>query len=213
MLLLEVAVADTYTLPALPYDYDALEPHISAKVMHLHHDKHHAAYVKGANEALEKIADARNATDFSHIGQLEKNLAFNLSGHVLHSLFWLCLSPQGGGAPGGRLADRIAKDFGSLDQLVAQLTAVTTSLQGSGWGALAWEPVAGRLVVQQIYDHQTNVGQGSSPLLVIDGWEHAYYLDHLNDKASWLAAFWKLADWSGAERRFDQLSPRTSAAA
>jgi superoxide dismutase, Fe-Mn family len=210
---LEVVVAETYTLPALPYDYDALEPHISSKVMHLHHDKHHAAYVKGANEALEKIADARNATDFSHIGQLEKNLAFNLSGHVLHSLFWLCLSPQGGGGPSGRLADRITEDFGSLDQLVAQLTAVTTSLQGSGWGALAWEPVAGRLVVQQIYDHQTNVGQGSSPLLVIDGWEHAYYLDHLNDKAAWLDAFWNLADWSGAERRFDQLSPRKSAAA
>jgi Fe-Mn family superoxide dismutase len=206
-------VAETYTLPALPYDYDALEPHISAKVMQLHHDKHHAAYVKGANEALEKIADARSATDFSHIGQLEKNLAFNLSGHVLHSLFWLCLSPKGSTAPNGKLADRIDKDFGSLDKLVAQLTAVTTSLQGSGWGALAWEPTAGRLVVQQIYDHQTNVGQGSSPVLVIDGWEHAYYLDRLNDKAAWLDAFWKVADWSGAERRFEQLMPRASAAA
>ena len=206
-------MTDAYTLPDLPYDYDALEPMISAQVMRLHHDKHHAAYVKGANEALEKIAEARSATDFSHIGQLEKNLAFNLSGHVLHSLFWQCLSPEGGGRPGGRLGTRITDDFGSLDQLIAQLSAVTTSLQGSGWGALVWEPVAGRLIVQQIYDHQTNVGQGSSPLLVIDGWEHAYYLDHLNDKQAWLAAFWKLADWSGAERRFEQLSPRTSAAA
>jgi Fe-Mn family superoxide dismutase len=206
-------MADAYTLPDLPYDYDALEPTISAQVMRLHHDKHHAAYVKGANEALDKIAEARSATDFSHIGQLEKNLAFNLSGHVLHSLFWQCLAPDGGGKPGGHLGNRIAEDFGSLDQLVAQLTAVTTSLQGSGWGALTWEPVAGRLIVQQIYDHQTNVGQGSSPLLVIDGWEHAYYLEHLNDKQAWLEAFWKVADWSGAERRFDELSPRTSAAA
>jgi superoxide dismutase, Fe-Mn family len=206
-------MSDAYTLPDLPYDYDALEPVISAQVMRLHHDKHHAAYVKGANEALEKIAEARSATDFSHIGQLEKNLAFNLSGHVLHSLFWQCLSTDGGGRPGGRLGERITTDFGSLDQLTAQLTAVTTSLQGSGWGALTWEPVAGRLVVQQIYDHQTNVGQGSSPLLVIDGWEHAYYLDHFNDKQAWLSAFWKVADWSGAEARFDQLSPRTAAAA
>ena len=206
-------MTDAYTLPDLPYDYNALEPAISAKVMHLHHDKHHAAYVKGANDALTKIAEARSATDFSNIGQLEKNLAFNLSGHVLHSLFWQCLAPGGGGQPKGRLGDRIAVDFGSLDKLVAQLTAVTTSLQGSGWGALAWEPLAGRLVVQQIYDHQTNVGQGSSPLLVIDGWEHAYYLDHQNDKQAWLDAFWTVADWAGAERRFDALSQRTPVAA
>src|SRR5436190_12231716 len=99
----EAIVTDAYTLPDLPYDYDALEPLMSAQVMRLHHEKHHAAYVKGANEALDKIADARSATDFSHIGQLEKNLAFNLSGHVLHSLFWECLAPDGGGRPGGRL--------------------------------------------------------------------------------------------------------------
>lgn len=199
-------MTDPYVLADLPYAYDALAPSISEQVMQLHHTKHHAAYVEGANNALTKIAEARSATDFSNIGQLEKNLAFNLSGHVLHSLFWTCLTPHQQAEPAGHLADRITADFGSLQLLKAQLTAVTTSLQGSGWGALTWEPVAGRLIVQQIYDHQTNIGQGSSPLLVIDGWEHAYYLDHRSNKAEWLETFWRLTDWSAVAQRFDRLS-------
>lgn len=194
-----------YTLPDLPYDYNALEPHVSARTMELHHDKHHAAYVKGANEAIEKLDKARSAGDFATIGALEKNLAFHLSGHVLHSLFWTCMGPQGGKGPGGSLASQIDTDFGSFDNLTKQLTAVTTTIQGSGWGALAWEPVGQRLIVEQIYDHQSNVGMGSTPLLVIDGWEHAFYLDRQNDKAAWLDAFWNVADWTGTETRFESI--------
>jgi Fe-Mn family superoxide dismutase len=198
----------TYELPDLPYDHSALEPHIEARIMELHHDKHHAAYVKGANTALDKLAAARDSGDFALITKLSKDLAFNLSGHVLHSVFWTCMSPDGGGKPEGELAAAIDDSFGSFDDFKAQLTEATTSVQGSGWGALAWEPTAGRLIVEQVYDHQSNVGQGSDPILVIDAWEHAFYLQYLNDKAAWVDAFWEVADWQGAAARFDALCGR-----
>ncbi|HEV8298716.1 MAG TPA: superoxide dismutase [Acidimicrobiales bacterium] len=198
-----------YELPELPFDVAALEPHISARTMELHHGKHHAAYVKGANEALDRLAHARAADDFATIGQLERNLAFNLSGHVLHSRFWECLSPDGGGDPSGELAAAIDEFFGSADLVRKQLSAVATSLQGSGWATLVWEPLARCLVIEQIYDHQANVGQGTAPLLVIDGWEHAYYLDYQNDKFAWVDAFWKIVNWRSVQERFD--SARRSA--
>ena len=131
----------TYTLPDLPYDHAALEPHVDARIMELHHDKHHATYVKGANTALDKLADARDSGDFALITKLSKDLAFNLSGHVLHSVFWTCMSPDGGGEPEGELAAAIDDSFGSFDDFKAQLSEATTTVQGSGWGALAWEPI------------------------------------------------------------------------
>jgi Fe-Mn family superoxide dismutase len=192
----------TYTLPDLPYDYSALEPHIDARIMELHHDKHHATYVKGANTALEKLADARDSGDFALITKLSKDLAFNLSGHVLHSVFWTCMCPDGTGKPEGELAAAIDDSFGSFDGFKAQLSEATGTVQGSGWGALAWEPLAGRLIIEQVYDHQSNIGQGSDPILVIDAWEHAFYLQYLNDKGAWVDAFWEVADWEAAARRF-----------
>lgn len=195
----------TYELPDLPYDYAALEPHISAQIMELHHDKHHAAYVKGANTTLEKLAEARAGGDLGTINQLSKDLAFHVSGHALHTLFWTCMSPEGGGKPEGELAAAIDEDFGSFDGFKNQLVAATTGVQGSGWGALAWEPVSQKLVVEQIFDHQGNHAQGSTPLLVIDIWEHAFYLQYLNDKAAWVDAFWNLADWTATSQRFQAL--------
>jgi Fe-Mn family superoxide dismutase len=165
-----------YELPELPYDYSALEPHYSAEVLELHHDKHHKAYVDGANTTFEKLGEARESGDFGTINQLEKNMAFHLSGHVLHSLFWTNMSPDGGGEPDGDLAAAVKEWFGSYDGFRAQLTEAAMNVQGSGWGALSWEPLAGRLIVEQVYDHQGNVGQGGPPLLVLDMWEHAYYL-------------------------------------
>jgi superoxide dismutase, Fe-Mn family len=193
----------TYTLPELPYDHAALEPHIDARIMELHHGKHHATYVAQADKALDNLAEARSSGDFALITKLSKDLAFNLSGHVLHSVFWTCMSPDGGGAPEGELAAAIEDSFGSFADLKAQLGEATKSVQGSGWGALAWEPMAGRLIVEQVYDHQSNVGQGSDPILVIDAWEHAFYLQYLNDKAAWVDAFWEVADWSAAGVRFE----------
>jgi Fe-Mn family superoxide dismutase len=193
-----------YTLPDLNYDYAALEPHLSARILELHHDKHHAAYVKGANTVLEKLAEARSSDSFETINQLEKNLAFHLSGHVLHSIFWLNMSPDGGGEPDGDLATAIKEHLGSFDACKAQLTEAAMNVQGSGWGALSWEPVGQRLILEQVYDHQGNVGQGGPPLLVLDMWEHAYYLQYENRKGEWVDAFWNLVNWPDVADRFEK---------
>jgi Fe-Mn family superoxide dismutase len=193
-----------YSLPDLPYDYAALEPHYSGQILELHHDKHHAAYVSGANTTLEKLADARDKGEFGAIVGLEKTLAFNVSGHVLHSIFWKNLSPDGGDKPTGDLASAIDEHFGSFDGLQAQLTQATTTIQGSGWGVLAWEPLGQRLLVEQVYDHQGNVGNGSVPLLVFDAWEHAFYLQYKNVKADFVSALWKIVNWDDVGARFAQ---------
>jgi Fe-Mn family superoxide dismutase len=193
-----------YSLPDLPYDYAALEPHYSAEVLELHHDKHHAAYVAGANTTLEKLDQARTSDDFGSINQLQKNLAFHLSGHVLHSMFWENLSPDGGGKPEGELASAIDEGFGTFEGLKSQLTESALNVQGSGWGALTWEPLGQRLIVEQVYDHQSNVGQGAPPLLVLDMWEHAYYLQYKNVKADWVKAFWEIVNWSDVASRFER---------
>src|SRR3954452_11725001 len=140
-----------YTLPELPYDMSALEPHYSAEVLELHHDKHHAAYVAGANTTLERLGEARDSDDYGSINMLQKNLAFHLSGHVLHSMFWENLSPDGGGKPEGELDAAIADGFGGFDHFRSQLTEAALAVQGSGWGALTWEPLGKRLIVEQVY--------------------------------------------------------------
>lgn len=192
----------SYSLPDLPYDYSALEPVYSGRVLELHHGKHHAGYVAGLNQTQERLAEARERRDFEAIVGLEKALAFNLSGHILHSLFWKNLSADGGGKPDGELATAVERSFGSFEHFREQLTQATVTVQGSGWGALAWEPVGQQLVVEQIYDHHGNVGSGSVPLLVIDAWEHAYYLQHENRRADYVAALWDLVDWNDVEARF-----------
>jgi Fe-Mn family superoxide dismutase len=191
----------SYTLPDLPYDYGALEPHLSGAILELHHGKHHASYVKGANETLDKLEQARAKDDFAQINQLEKNLAFHVSGHVLHSLLWKNMTPEGGGEPSGELERALSGRFGSVDACRKQMTAAAAAIQGSGWAALAWEPYGRRLVIEQVYDHQGNVGNGSLPILVIDMWEHAYYLQYKNRKAEWLGAFWKIVNWDDVARR------------
>jgi len=196
----------TYTLPALPYDYGALEPHYSAEQVELHHDKHHAAYVSGANTTIEKLAQAREKDDFAAINQLQKSLAFHISGHVLHSLLWRNMSPKGGGEPDGELRAAIDDAFGGFPGMKGQLTEACLNAQGSGWGTLAWEPLAKRLVVEQVYDHQGNIGNGTVPILVIDMWEHAYYLQFKNEKARWVESFWKVVNWPDVAARFGKVS-------
>ena len=191
-----------YTLPELSYGYSDLEPWYSAELLEIHHAKHHAAYVKGANDTLEQLAAARESSDFTTLGMLEKNLAFHVSGHVLHSILWTNLAPNAAERPDGDLSAAIDEHFGSFESFNKQLTAATLGVQGSGWGALAWEPTSGRLIVEQIYDHQGNIGQAAVPLLVIDSWEHAYYLQYRNVKADWLDAFWHLTNWTDVARRF-----------
>jgi Fe-Mn family superoxide dismutase len=190
-----------YSLPELPFRPDALEPLLSREIVELHHGAHHAAYVKGANETLDKLTDARRTRRFEYIGQLEKSLAFNLAGHVLHSLLWRNLTPGGRGTPTGDLANALKQDFGSVDAFREQLTAAASSVQGSGWGALSWEPFGKRLVVEQVFDHQGNTGNATVPIMVVDMWEHAYYLQYRNQKAGWLEAFWQLVNWTDVAAR------------
>ena len=191
-----------YVLPDLPYDPGALEPHYSGEIIELHHGKHHAAYVAGANTTLDKLAEAREKEEYGAILGLEKTLAFNISGHVLHSIFWRNLSPDGGDKPDGALGSAIDEHFGSFDAFRAQMTQASTTVQGSGWGVLAWEPLGKRLVVEQVYDHQGNIGNGSVPLLVFDVWEHAFYLQYKNVKADFIGALWNIVNWSDVAERF-----------
>ena len=192
-----------YVLPDLPYDYGALEPHISARIMELHHGKHHAAYVNKANAALERLEEALLKSDFQSIAHLEHSLAFNVSGHVLHSVFWQSLGPDASEAPGGELQQVIEKDFGSFARFRRQMNAVAASLMGSGWAALVWEPLSARLLVEQIYDHQSNLAQCAMPIMVIDAWEHAYYLQYENRRTEYFEELWSVWNWPDIAERFD----------
>jgi len=191
-----------YTLPELGYDYAALEPHISARIMELHHSKHHAAYVAGANGALDGLAEARDTGSFANINRLEKDLAFHLGGHVNHSIFWTNLSPEGGDKPTDDLAAAIDEFFGSFDKFAAHFTAASMGIQGSGWGVLSWDPIGRRLIIQQLFDQQGNTAQATIPLLQLDMWEHAFYLDYVNVKADYVKAFWNIVNWQNVADRF-----------
>ncbi|MFC6599671.1 superoxide dismutase [Kitasatospora paranensis] len=191
-----------YVLPDLPYDYSALERAMSAEILELHHSKHHLAYVNGANTTLEQLAEARAEEQFGSLVGLQKTLAFHLSGHVLHSLFWENLSPDGGDRPDGALGDAIEEHFGGFEAFRKQLTAATVGVQGSGWGILSWEPLGRRLIVEQVYDHHGNVGQGTTPLLAFDAWEHAYYLQYRNVRPDYVTRLWDVVDWTDVAQRF-----------
>ncbi len=197
---------EIYHLPDLGYDYAALEPHISARIMELHHSKHHAAYVNGANAAMEHLHEARTGSDFTQLSMLEKNLAFNLSGHVLHSLFWECLSPDGGGEPTGWVAEQLDANFGGFAPFKTHMIEAASTIQGSGWALASWEPTGRRVVIEQTYDHQGNHGQGTVPILAIDAWEHAYYLQYENNKRAFFDAIWEIVDWAGVAARLDRAS-------
>ena len=191
-----------YALLDLPYDYAALEPHISGQIMELHHDKHHQAYVTGANGALEQLAEVRAADQLGTVNLLEKNLAFNLAGHVNHTVFWPNMSSDGGDKPDGELAAAIDEQFGSFDAFRAHFTAAALGIQGSGWAILAWDSLGQQLIIEQLYDHQGNLAAGSVPLLMLDMWEHAFYLQYRNVKADYVKAWWNVANWADVTRRF-----------
>jgi Fe-Mn family superoxide dismutase len=198
-----------YSLPDLDYDYAALEPHISGRIMQLHHDKHHAAYVGGANATLDLMAEAREKNDLTWINKLQKDLAINLGGHVNHSIFWKNLSPDGGDKPTGDLASAIDEYFGSYDSFRAHFNANAMGIQGSGWSILAWDVLGQRLIIEQLYDQQGNLVAASVPLLMLDMWEHAFYLDYQNVKADYVAAFWNLVSWSDVQARFEAARGQT----
>jgi Fe-Mn family superoxide dismutase len=199
-----------YVLPDLSYDYGALEPNISGKIMELHHDKHHLAYVNGANSALDALAEARDKNDLTMVNKFQKDLAFNLAGHVNHTVFWKNMSPEGGDKPTGELAAAIDEYFGSFDAFRAHFTASALGIQGSGWSILVWDILGQKLIIEQLYDHQGNLSVGSIPLLMLDMWEHAFYLDYQNVKPEYVKAFWNIVNWADVQARFLEASQNTS---
>jgi Fe-Mn family superoxide dismutase len=198
-----------YTLPDLTYDYGSLEPHISGKIMELHHSKHHAAYVAGINGALAALEEAREKNDFANINKLQKDLAFHLGGHINHSIFWKNLSPESEGRPEGELAAAITEFFGSFEAFQSHFNATALGIQGSGWAFLAWDSLGERLVIEQLYDQQGNVAPATIPVLMLDMWEHAFYLDYLNVKGDYVKAFWNIVSWGDVQTRFDAARKQT----
>lgn len=190
-----------YVLPPLPYAKNALDGYLSAEILELHHDKHHAGYVKGLNDALAGLEQARSKGDFANIKPLERALAFHGSGHILHSLYWNSMSPNGGGAPTGDLKQAIDASFGSVDAFRKQFAAATKAAEASSWGVLAWEPLGNRLLTLAVEDHQNMTVQGAVPLLVCDVWEHAYYLRYKNDRGTYVDKFWDVVNWNYAAQR------------
>jgi Fe-Mn family superoxide dismutase len=178
--------------------------------MELHHSKHHQAYVTGANTALEQLAEARESGNLANVNKLEKDLAFNLGGHVNHSIFWKNLSPDGGDKPTGELGAAIDDNIGSFDAFRAHFTATALGVQGSGWAILAWDILGAQPIIVQLYDQQGNLPAGLIPLLMLDVWEHAYYLDYQNVRADYVKAFWNIANWDNAQQRLQAAREKTS---
>ena len=188
----------SFTLPKLPYEYNALAPYISEQQLKLHHDKHHQTYVNGANAAFEKLDKARKESAEIDVKAVLKELSFNVGGHILHSIFWENLAPAGkgsGGQPSGAIADLINKEFGSFDRFKKEFTMAAASTEGSGWAALAMHPCVGRPLIMQIEKHNVNVYPTFNILMVLDIWEHAYYLDYKNERPKFIEAFWNIVNW------------------
>jgi len=192
-----------YHLPSLPYDYNALEPLYDEKTLRIHHTKHHATYVKGLNEALQKLEAARQSDNYDAIQLLSLQVAFNGSGHVLHTLFWHSISPDKPEMPAS-LADAMTESFGSVENAQKQFAAAAKKVEGSGWGLLVYEPIADKLLILQCEKHQNLTMWNTIPLLVCDVWEHAYYLKYQNDRPAWVDNFMKLANWPFAAARLEQ---------
>jgi len=191
-----------HRLPPLPYAYNALEPVISSATLHYHHDIHHKTYVDDLNKAELKLVELRNTNDFDLIKCWEDQLAFNGSGHILHSIYWTILGPEGkGGQPGPQTLTQINNYFGSFRAFLQQLTNAAIKVEGSGWGILTWQPTWQRLEILQAEKHQNLTQWSGIPILVLDVWEHAYYLDYQNRRKDYVNALWKLVNWNEVERR------------
>ncbi len=185
-----------HVLPPLPYAYNALEPHIDEATMKLHHDLHHKSYVDGLNNAEAKLAEAREKGDYGMVKHWSRECAFHGSGHFNHVLFWEIMSPQGGGKPSGALADAINASFGDFDKFQAQFLAAANTVQASGWAVLAYRPQSKDLVILQSEQHQNLTQWGVIPILMVDVWEHAYYLRYQNRRAEYTKAFMNVVNWA-----------------
>ncbi|ABS35461.1 superoxide dismutase [Clostridium botulinum] len=192
-----------HTLPNLNYDYNALEPHYDEQTLKIHHDIHHKAYVDGLNKAEQKLQEARESGDFALIKHWEKEIAFHGSGHILHTLFWENMAPNGNLNPEGSAIERIKQDFGDYEKFKKQFTEAAIAVEGSGWTILAWNPMFQKLVILQVEKHQNLTQWGVVPLLILDLWEHAYYLKYQNRRAEFINAWWNIVNWDIVNTRYD----------
>lgn len=200
-----MTTAHPYSLPNLPYDYNALEPVISAEIMELHHKKHHQAYVTNLNAALEKYHDAEAKGDLATMVATQQAIRFNGGGHINHSIFWTNLAPVGKGGgemPKGELMQAFQKEFGSLDAFIEKFNAATVAIQGSGWGWLGLNKANGHLVIATCANQDPLSTQGLVPLLGVDVWEHAYYLQYKNVRPDYVKNIWKIVNWRNVEERY-----------
>lgn len=191
-----------HVLPPLPYPYDALEPHIDEKTMRLHHDKHHKSYVDGLNKAERMMAKARKTGDFELIKHWEREAAFNGAGHYLHTIFWDIMGPREGGKPTGEIKKQIQHDFGSFESFKKHFSYAAEKVEGGGWAILVWSPRSHRLEILQAEKHQNLSQWDVIPLLVLDVWEHAYYLKYHNDRKRYIHAWWNVVRWSAVNHRY-----------
>ncbi len=196
-----------YSLPKLPYEYKDLEPYISEEQLKIHHSKHHQAYVNGANAILEKLDKARKEDTTLDIRATLKELSFNIGGHLLHSLFWGNLAPtgKGGGKPGGVFGEMVEKEFGSFERFKKEFTQAAIGVEGSGWAALTFCKQTNRPIIMQIEKHNTNIYPMFRILMVLDVFEHAYYLDYKNERAKFVDAFWNIVNWDEVNKRLEGL--------
>lgn len=193
-----------HRLPPLPYPYNALEPVISEEIMRLHHSKHHQSYVDGLNKAERELQKARESGDFSLIKHWEREAAFHGSGHYLHTIFWTVMNPKGGGAPKGQLSRSINNTFGSFEKFKLHFTEAAKNVEAVGWAILVWSPRSHRLEILQAEKHQNLTQWDVIPLLVLDVWEHAYYLQYKNERAKYVENWWKVVNWQEVEQRFNK---------
>lgn len=193
-----------HTLPPLPYSYDALEPYIDSEIMRLHHDKHHKSYVDGLNKAEKEMQKARKTNDFSLIKHWEREAAFNGAGHYLHTIFWNIMSPKGGGKPSGMLSHEITQSFGSFEGFKMHFSEAAKSVEAVGWTILVWGPRSRRLEILQAEKHQNLSQWDVVPLLVLDVWEHAYYLQYKNERGKYVDNWWNVVNWTEVENRLQE---------
>lgn len=198
-----------HRLPPLPYSYHALEPVISAKTLRIHHNSHHLAYVEGLNKAELKLVEARRMRNFILVKHWEREIAFNGSGHILHSIYWTVMAPPIVRGPGYNTGLEIEKYFGSFAAFKEQFSQAAIQTEASGWGLLCWVPSWGRLEILTAEKHQNLTQWGAIPVLVIDVWEHAYYLDYQNRRADYVRAWWQLVNWNEVGKRL-QLAMQTT---
>lgn len=195
-----------YALPELPYEYGALEPHIDERIMELHHSEHHQGYVDGANDALDAFEEMRSDSNFEDIKAVKRDFSFNLSGHVNHTIFWQNMSPDGGGAPDGEFRSALEDQFGSFEAFQNEFSTAAENVESNGWAMLFYEPIADLLVIGQVESQNGLAHQGAIPILTLDVWEHAYYLQYENERASYIEEWWNVVDWTDVCQRYEFLT-------